>query len=346
MLEKLLKLFAARRTGQNSHGHETNHAHLPVILKSALLLCCLFTGSLHAFAETVPDNEEEVWALTDISGICSSSAARLEKWRDVSQAGQWQASLLSPADLTGELAFLNAPYPARSGVVVRENFLKQFPLGGEAEVMRQKFGAYQAKGSSVKTQRYDYSLTGMLRRFLKAPPPRDSQQNPKPIDYEDVYRFAVDEGCGNVTVFQVGVWSDHEKIYEVKVRRLYDDDDFARRGVPYRFVDFDQEMPYEIERSIHRGALQSLLNQARKNGHADFLFMYNLLRNAGLTAQHLNVEQDVSGRWLDIEFHYVPPYTNFNAGLFDPWAVILSFKGDGYGIEDVFIRGPNCHCTF
>lgn len=292
---------------------------------SVIVMYAAFCGHSFAF---VADNKRP-----DFSVACPSSEER---------AKDWLVPVLTPEQLVGPLSFLAVPYPSREPVTAKKIFLENMPqskanlaetysqhiLQGKSYGRSQRI-VYANKqgfpGAIITTTEYpSLSVGSLLWDFVKG------------IFYsapdETIFRFVVDEGCGSLTVWQVGVLSKKDVIVDVNVRRVFDDVDFAKRGIPFVFEDFDQAIG--CSRCV-KNAVFSLVRFYMKPNDREIDVATALLQSAGATPERLSNKDALGFRIIPKYF----PMANYWEDLFQPWYITVSFNvetGEIGSVSNVF----------
>ncbi len=220
---------------------------------------------------------------------CPSSADR---------AVPWGAKLLKPDELTGVLAFLNVPYPQRDFLAAQKLFDEQYGYLSSAQKVADDLGAYRETPEQEKiSTRYPpgyWEMPWHLIRYYTIGLPT-----------EQVYRFVVDEGCGALTVWRIGVFSRGGRIVDTIVRRTFDDYDFSRRKIPFKIRDFDQQVYLSLKSWV---VLDRTLRSLIRGGENQIAILEKILLEAGATGGEQFPLPDRDPNSRTFIFGYEPAY--------------------------------------
>jgi len=203
-------------------------------------VCLLLPGLAFANSSALPGASSYI--PPDFSEACPDS----KEW-----AKPWNSELLKPDELTGPLAFLAVPYPHRDFLEAKKLFDAAYPYLSSFAKLDADLATYREVDTrKISTEYSNDSPFGVLGRVVK--------HYTIGFPQEHVFRFVVDEGCGTLTVWRVGVFIRAGRVVDTIIRRSFDDYDFSRRNIPFRIRDFDQQIIREKEYMIIDRALRAL----------------------------------------------------------------------------------------
>ena len=224
------------------HEHSNRKAAWSRLAQFALIwvVCLLLPGLAFANSSALPGASSYI--PPDFSEACPDS----KEW-----AKPWNSELLKPDELTGPLAFLAVPYPYRDFLEAKRLFDTAYPYLSSFAKLDDDLAKYREVDTRKMSTKYtDSSLSGVIFGRIK--------HYTVGFPEEHIYRFVIDEGCGTLTVWRVGVFTRAGRIVDTIIRRSFDDYDFSRRKISFRIRDFDQRIIREKEYMIIDRALRAL----------------------------------------------------------------------------------------